>query len=154
MNHKGNNDVEFAFMWSQKPPHIYSHYSQKFKDMFSRVVLWYLGLKKCHSWGWCDTGYINRDCVFSPTIACKMVPLHEKSDEASKVRVISWRALAVTNGVKLFSKRVTGINEEAGAQNMNGQFTSMFEQLSGGFHVWKRWLRLCSDLWGGKELPS
>lgn len=68
MNHKGNIDIEFVFMWF---PDIIA---RSLRRCFQEGVLWYLGLKKCHSWGWCDTGY----CVFSPTTACRIVALQEK----------------------------------------------------------------------------
>lgn len=58
-----------------------------------------------------------------------------KRDEASKVKVISWMALVATEGVRLFFKSLTGISEEAGAQNINGPLRSTFEQLSGDFCV-------------------
>lgn len=47
-------------------------------------------------------------------------------------------ALAATEEVRLFFKSLTGINEEAEAGNMNGQFMSTFEQLPGDFPVWER----------------
>lgn len=59
--------------------------------------------------------------------------------------------LAATEEVKLFFKNLTGISEEAGTENMSEQFMGTFEQLSADFHVWKRWLSLCSDSRGRGE---